>query len=48
MYWRFAANEIDDDSGHELGVFHAVGYLREERKLHFYEEAHRDAIRAWF
>jgi len=39
MYLRIAADEIDDDSGHELGVFHALGYLREEGKLHSYEEA---------
>ncbi len=48
MYLRIAFDEIDDDSGHELGVFHAVGYLREEGKLHSYEEAQHDAIRAWF
>ena len=48
MYLRFAEHEIDDDSGHELGVFHAVGYLREEGKLHSHEEAQPEAIRAWF
>ncbi|HLW97511.1 MAG TPA: hypothetical protein VKR82_02615 [Candidatus Acidoferrales bacterium] len=48
MYLRFVVSEIHEDSGRELGVFHAVGYLRDEGKLFDYEVEHHDEIRQWF
>jgi hypothetical protein len=48
MYLRFVVPEIDEDSGRELGVFHAVRNLREEGKLYPHEEDEHDSIRAWF
>jgi len=47
-YLRFVVPEIDEDSGCELGVFHAVWNLREQGKLSEYEENEYDSIRAWF
>ncbi len=32
----------------ELGVFHALGYLREEGKLSDFEEEQHELIRQWF
>jgi hypothetical protein len=48
MYLRFVVPDIDEDSGMELGVFHAVRNLREEGKLYRYEEERHDLIRQWF
>jgi hypothetical protein len=48
MYLRFVVPDIDEDSGMELGVFHAVRNLREEGKLYRYEEEQHDLIRQWF
>lgn len=48
MYLRFVVADIDEDSGKELGVFHAVSNLREGGKLHQHEEAQHDQIRQWF
>jgi hypothetical protein len=48
MYLRFVIADIDEDSHRELGVFHAVGNLRNQGKLHSYEEAEHDSIRQWF
>jgi hypothetical protein len=48
MYLRFVVPEIDEDSGRELGVFHAVRNLREEGKLDPHEEDEHDLIRTWF
>jgi hypothetical protein len=48
MYLRFVVAEIDEDSGYELGVFHAARNLREEGKLHPHEEDEHDLIRSWF
>jgi hypothetical protein len=48
MYLRFVVTEIDEDSQKELGVFHAVAYLREDGKLFDYEEKLYDEIRLWF
>jgi hypothetical protein len=48
MYLRFVVAEIDEDSQHELGVFHAVGNLRDAGKLFQYEEEQHDLIREWF
>jgi ketosteroid isomerase-like protein len=38
MYLRFVVSELDEDSNKELGVFHAIGHLRETGKLYSYEE----------
>lgn len=48
MYLRFVVGEIDEDSQRELGVFHALGYLRDQGKLLQYEEEQEDLIRRWF
>lgn len=48
MYLRFVVGEIDEDSQRELGVFHAIGYLREQGRLFPYEEEQHDLIREWF
>lgn len=48
MYLRFVVGEIDEDSQRELGVFHAVGYLRDQRKLFQYEKEQHDLIYEWF
>jgi hypothetical protein len=48
MYLRFVVADIDEDSGRELVVFHAVRNLREEEKLHAHEEEMHDSIVQWF
>jgi hypothetical protein len=48
MYLRFVVDYIDRDSGRELGVFHAVGNLRDWGRLSRDEEARHNAIRKWF
>jgi hypothetical protein len=48
MHLRFVVHELDEHSGRELGIFHAVGYLRNEGKLHGYEDIRHDLIRDWF
>ena len=47
-YLRFVVADIDEDSGKELGVFHAVRGLREEGKLYQHEEELHDLARQWF
>jgi len=48
MYLRFVIADIDEDSGRELGLFHAVGKLRRSGTLLRDEEARHDIIREWF
>jgi hypothetical protein len=48
MYLRFVVPEIHEDSGRELGVFHAVAKLQKQGKLSQHEEDEHDSIRAWF
>jgi hypothetical protein len=48
MYLRFVVADLDEDSGMELGIFHAVRNLREGGKLYSYEEEQHDQIRKWF
>jgi hypothetical protein len=48
VYLRFVVAEIDEDSQRELGVFHAVGYLRDRGRLSPDEEERHDALRKWF
>ncbi|HEX4001197.1 MAG TPA: hypothetical protein VHX36_01020 [Candidatus Acidoferrales bacterium] len=48
MYVRFVVADIDEDSGKELGVFHAIGNLRNAGKLDPHEEELHDSIREWF
>lgn len=48
MYLRFVVAEIHRDSGKELGVFHAVRYLREDGELAPHEEEQHDQILKWF
>ncbi len=45
---RSVIADIDEDSERELGVFHAVGNLREQGKLLPHEEEQHDLIRQWF
>lgn len=48
MYLRFVVADVHEDSGKELGVFHAVRNLRDAGKLHPHEEEQHDLIREWF
>jgi hypothetical protein len=48
MYLRFVVDDIHLESGRELGVFHAVGNLRDHGRLNRQEEARHDVIRKWF
>src|SRR5277367_2518100 len=48
MYLRFVVADIDKNSGKELGVFHAMGRLRDSGKLTPHEEEQHDLIRKWF
>jgi len=48
MYLRFVVADIDEDSGKELGVFHAIRELRDAGKLHPHEGEQHDLIRKWF
>jgi hypothetical protein len=47
-YLRFVVADIDEDSGKELGVFHAVLGLREAGKLDEHEQELHDLTRQWF
>jgi hypothetical protein len=47
-YLRFVVADIHDNSGKELGVFHAVLGLREAGKLAEHEEELHDLTRQWF
>jgi hypothetical protein len=47
-YLRFVVADIHENSGKELGVFHAVLRLREGGKLDEHEEDLHDATRQWF
>jgi len=48
MYVRFTIADIDEDSGRELSLFHAVLKLRERGELYPYEEEKHDLLREWF
>jgi hypothetical protein len=48
VYLRFVVGDIDEDSGRELGVFHAIWNLRAKEKLATHEEERHDSIRQWF
>jgi hypothetical protein len=48
VYLRFVIANIDESTGRELGVFHAVRDLREMGKLQHHEEEQHDLIRQWF
>ncbi|HKW16654.1 MAG TPA: hypothetical protein VJO35_04020 [Terriglobales bacterium] len=48
MYLRFVVSEIDEDSERALGVFHALGDLRDAGKLYSHEEEQHDTVRWWF
>ena len=48
MYLRFVVADIHEDSGKELGIFHAVGKLRDDGTLSCDEEEQHDLIRQWF
>jgi hypothetical protein len=48
MFLRFVVSEIHGDSQRELGVFHAMGDLRQRGVLSEYEEHQHDLIREWF
>jgi hypothetical protein len=47
-YLRFVVADIHENSGKELGVFHAVLGLREQGKLYEHEEELHDLTRQWF
>ena len=48
MYVRFVVSDIDENSGRETGVFHAIYNLRDQGELHPYEEPEVERIRKWF
>ena len=48
MYIRFVVDEIDEDSGVELGIFQAMYELWRAGKLAPHEETWWAEIRAWF
>jgi hypothetical protein len=48
MYLRFVVAEIHHASGKQLGVFHAVRYLREDGELFPHEEDQHDLVKKWF
>ena len=48
MYLRFVVADIDENSGRELGVFHAVRNLRDQQTLRAHEEEQHDSIVQWF
>lgn len=48
MYLRFVVADIHEDSGQELGVFHAIRNLLDEGKLHIHEEEQHYSIVQWF
>jgi hypothetical protein len=48
MYLRFVVAELHPASGKELGVFHAVGSLRDGGRLARHEEEQYDEITKWF
>jgi hypothetical protein len=48
VYLRFVIAAMHENSGRELGVFHAVRNLREAGRLQPYEEEQHDLIRQWF
>ena len=48
MYLRFVVAEIDEDSQCELGIFHALGHLRDDGKLLPYEVEQHELVREWF
>ncbi len=48
MYLRFLVAKINEDSGRDLGVFHALRSLRNEGKLAPQEEERHDCILEWF
>ena len=48
MYIRFVVDEIDEDSGVEMGIFQATFRLWRAGKLAPHEEAWWTEIRTWF
>lgn len=48
MYIRFVIPNIDEDSGEQLGIFHALGNLRDEGLLSPDEEKEHELVREWF
>jgi hypothetical protein len=48
MYLRFVVPEIDRASQRPLGVFHAIGNLRDWGWLGPYEEEQAELLREWF
>ena len=41
-------SDLDRDSGKELGIFHAIGLLRDSGQLYDFEAEHEKFIREWF
>lgn len=48
MYIRFIIHEKDEDSGRNLGIFHAAGNLRDSGTLDPYDQTRLEEIRDWF
>ncbi len=47
-YVRFAVGDVAEDSSQPLGIFQAVGALRDRGQLFPYEEAEQEEIWNWF
>ena len=48
MFIRFVVADIDEDSGHESGVFQAVDRLQRKGKLYPHEEDQWRSLQDWF
>ncbi len=48
MYIRFFVNEIAEESGQKLGIFHAIRYLNDDGELSVIECELADQIMTWF
>src|SRR5580693_3710665 len=48
MYLRFVVADVHENSVRELGVFHAIGRLRDDEKLDAHEKVLHDSIVQWF
>ena len=47
-YLRFVVADIDEDSGRELGVFHAISHLQSQGILYDHERKEYETVQQWF
>jgi len=48
MYIRFVVSQLDGNSGKRMGLFHALGELRDAGKLYPHEQEQEKALKKWF